>query len=240
MLVHKTEESLKIEMLIRGIDFEEIMLDIGDAVISERTCVERKGVSRTITGKISHDFVASIKDGRLFEQCQNLRDNYENPIMIIEGIGDLYNDESVDRKSISGALSSITSKYNIKVIPTESMDDTINVLVKLEEYDKCIGYSKPVNKKPKPKTIYESQIYLLTGLLNIGYNKAVELLVHFGNPINVFNEISKSHFIKPVNGRKKKMISVFSELKGFGPIFVEKNIELLTKSFVNPKEMLTF
>ena len=233
IILHSTEFSLMLELQEKGIDYKLDMLDIADVVISERTAVERKGASKDMRGKWSHDFVASIKDGRLFKQCQDLRDNYENPIIIIEGVSKLYLDESVDRKSITSSLASISSKYGINIIPTETLEDTALIIKMLVEYDGKLGYSKPINKHPKPRSISEKQVYLITTLFHVGFQKAVDLLTYFGNPLEIFKQIEASHYIKSPRGRKKKLVSVFTNLKGFGQKFVDDNKELLTYSF-NP------
>ena len=85
LLVHTTEDSVVIELTLRGIDFNTAMLDIGDVVPSERTGIEiKRGYYND--GIYQHDFVASIKDGRLPTQMQNLHDAYERRILIIEKI----------------------------------------------------------------------------------------------------------------------------------------------------------
>lgn len=230
MLVHKTEVSLKVELALRGIEYTEEMLKIGDCIVSERTCVEIKRGSYSY-GKYNHDFVASIKDGRLFDQCQNLRDNYANPVLIIEEFCKLYEDLSVSPSAISSSIVSITTKYGIHVIPSRNLDETIAIILKLREYDGTEGYSKPINKVPKGLSVSEQQIFLLSGLLHVGYNKAAELLTTLGSPMKVFDAITTSVFIKPTRGTKKKLESIFNELKGYGPKFVEDNKNLLTHSF---------
>lgn len=231
IILHSTEFALMLELDAQDIEYNLDMLDIGDAVISERTIVERKGASVNERGEPVHDFVASIKDGRIFQQCQDMRDNYENPILIIEGVSKLFLDESVDRKSITSTLASVSSKYNINIIPTETLEDTARIIKMLAEYDGILGYCKPINKHPKSKNTSESQVYLMSTLLHVGFQKSVDLLTHFGCPLEVFKEIETSHYIKPPRGRKKKLISIFTTLKGYGPKFVEDNKKLLTNSF---------
>jgi len=236
IILHSTEFALMLELDEQEIEYELGMLDIGDVAISERTGVERKGASRDQRGNVVHDFVASIKDGRIFKQCQDLRDNYENPILIIEGVSKLFLDESVDRKSITSTLASVSSKYKINIIPTETLEDTAQVIKMLTEYDGKLGYSKPTNKHPKPKNTSEKQVYLTSTLFNTGFRKSVDLLTHFGCPMEIFKAIEESHYIKPPRGSKKKLISIFTTLKGYGPKFVENNKKLLTNSF-NPSDV---
>ena len=73
-------------------------LEIGDYVVSENTIIERK--SRT-------DFEQSIIDQRLFRQMKNLKDWYENVIIIIEGNEPYLR---IQRKAILGTYTSIIIK----------------------------------------------------------------------------------------------------------------------------------
>ena len=236
IILHSTEFALMLELDEQGVEYELDMLDIGDAVISERTGVERKGASVDQRGNVVHDFVASIKDGRNFKQWQDLRDNYENPVLIIEGVSKLYLDESVDRKSITSSLASASAKFKINIIPTETLADTAQVIKMLAEYDGKLGYSKPINKHPKSRNTSESQVYLMSTLLHVGFQKSVDLLTYFGCPMKVFEAIETSHYVKPPRGRKKKLISIFTTLKGYGTKFVKDNKKMLTFSF-NPSDV---
>ncbi|EPE08437.1 dna repair protein [Ophiostoma piceae UAMH 11346] len=51
------------------------MLTVGDYVLSNNICVERKSVS---------DLISSFRDGRLFSQCESMFQHYQNPMLLIE------------------------------------------------------------------------------------------------------------------------------------------------------------
>ncbi|MEM3875675.1 MAG: ERCC4 domain-containing protein, partial [Candidatus Micrarchaeaceae archaeon] len=59
-----------------GIDIERKTLPVGDYVVSNRICIERKTIS---------DFESSLINGRLFDQIERLKQAYEFPIVLIEG-----------------------------------------------------------------------------------------------------------------------------------------------------------
>ena len=61
------------------ITYESQQLDIADIVISSDVAIERKE---------GFDFVSSIMDNRLFEQLLRLKDTYQYPILILEGLND--------------------------------------------------------------------------------------------------------------------------------------------------------
>lgn len=50
-------------------------LNVGDYIVTDRICVERKTVS---------DLVQSFSSGRLFEQCANMVKYYDTPVLLIE------------------------------------------------------------------------------------------------------------------------------------------------------------
>ena len=67
------EHLKKLDLIVNDMD-----LEVGDFVLSDnRVVIERKTHS---------DFISSIIDGRLFEQAKTMKENFTNPIIIIEGI----------------------------------------------------------------------------------------------------------------------------------------------------------
>src|SRR4030042_1792703 len=70
-------------------------LDVGDVVISTVCAVERKE---------GFDYVASLIDNRLFEQLLRLKEAYECPILIVEGLNQLlFDNVNVKLASIYGS-----------------------------------------------------------------------------------------------------------------------------------------
>jgi len=232
MFVHSTESKLIASLIVRGAHVEKHMLGIGDCVVSERTAIERKGGNyNPKTRRYEHDFVASIFDGRLKKQAQDLRDNYNNPIMIIESYSKLYKDPRISKENILTNMAMLTTSFGIHIITTETTDQTAHVIIQLNIFDETEGYAPPINKHPKPRNINESQVYLLTGLTKVGFKKAIELLTILKTPMKVLEEVVASHYIKPPRGRKKKLISIYNALHGYGEKFVDNNKSLLTHEF---------
>ena len=54
-----------------------IQLTVGDYVLSDKICVERKSL---VTG----DLFSSLADGRLLQQVTNMERYYERPILLLE------------------------------------------------------------------------------------------------------------------------------------------------------------
>ena len=59
----------------RGIDIEPVTLEVGDYILTDDTCVERKSVS---------DLIGSLQSGRLYTQCLSMTRFYRKPILLIE------------------------------------------------------------------------------------------------------------------------------------------------------------
>jgi ERCC4-type nuclease len=81
VIIDNREQKLKavLDKKQDTITYESKQLDIADIVISSEVAIERKE---------GFDFVSSIMDNRLFEQLLRLKDTYDYPILIIEGLND--------------------------------------------------------------------------------------------------------------------------------------------------------
>ncbi len=78
IIVDEREKKSGIPDLLNGIgiNLEIKMLPVGDYIVAPETIVERKSIS---------DLVSSVFDGRLFDQCNRMKENFQFPIIIIEG-----------------------------------------------------------------------------------------------------------------------------------------------------------
>jgi DNA excision repair protein ERCC-4 len=61
----------------KGFWLVPIQLTVGDYVLSDKICVERKSL---VTG----DLFSSLADGRLLQQVTNMERYYERPILLLE------------------------------------------------------------------------------------------------------------------------------------------------------------
>jgi len=175
------------------------MLVCGDYVVSDRIVIERK---------TTDDFVNSIIDRRLFQQLKQMRDNFEKPILIIEG-ETLYG--RVQPNVIRGALSSIVIDYGIPILWTKDLADTAGIvywLARREQIDERREVS--LRNKRTPKTIEEQQEYLIAGLPDISLVRARELLKTMKTPKAVFNATEEE--LKKVKGIGDKIAKKIKKL----------------------------
>ncbi|MEM3420058.1 MAG: ERCC4 domain-containing protein [Nitrososphaerota archaeon] len=158
------------------ISFEN--LKIGDYIIGD-IVIERK---------TSKDFIASIFDGRIFDQANKISSYTNKSILLIEG--GIHNElEYIKNKnSIYGALLSLILSYNFKIIHSNDIEETSNILEIIHKHGK---YEK-INKifiKPKKKAddISEQQINIIASIPFIGEKYAERLLRNLKTIKNIVN-----------------------------------------------------
>jgi len=153
-------------------------MPVGDYILSDRVCVERK---------TAEDFLQSIIDRRLFSQLENMKSNFKNPLLIVEGEQLLDSGRNIHPNAIRGALASICIDYSIPIIWTSTQMDTAHqlyMIAKREQLEekRSIG----IRGKKKTKSLAEMQEFLIAGIPKISTEKARNLLKHFQTPEKVF------------------------------------------------------
>jgi Fanconi anemia group M protein len=179
-------------------------LEVGDYICSERVCVEKK---------IGNDFVSSIIDGRLFQQATELKDNFEKPVIIVEG--DYYR-ENMNENAIKSALASIILNYEIPIIMTRGEEETARIifwLAKREQMISKIGIG--IKGKKKPKRLNELQEYVLASLPGISTVLSKRILTKF----------------KSIKNFVKAKESEMMEVKGIGKVLAKRLYRLLNEEY---------
>ena len=202
------------------ITYESKQLDIADIVISEDIAIERKE---------GFDFIASIMDNRLFEQMLRLKDTYADPILILEGLNDqVFENTGMNIKSIYGALSFVSYKLGISVIPTRNIEDTVIVIERIAHREQVKDSTLILSRKaPNQLSKKERRSFIIEGLVDIGPKKASTLIEKFKTPYQVFKAIKRTEILYTRTGRIKGIKGPLENLTGFGPKFIEKNQKLL-------------
>ncbi len=202
------------------ITYDSEQLDIADIVISEEVAIERKE---------GFDFVSSIMDNRLFEQLIRLKDTYETPIIIIEGLNNnVFGKVGMKTSSIYGALAFISYKLGISVIPTRNLEESAITIERIA-YREQMKDDMPLLSRKAPKTMSKEdrRIYFIEGLVDIGPKKAKLLIEKFKTPSNVFKAIRKTNITFTRSGNPKGIEGPLKELKGLSWKFVRKNQKIL-------------
>ncbi len=160
---------------------ESVQLDVGDYLISERVGVERKEVD---------DFLASLKDGRLFQQARMLRRAYQAPLMIIEGPS-LFGRGQMSSEAIYGALASVSVSFGIPVVSTKDDQETAQLLLAIAKREASEGRTPGIRGEKGKMLLQERQQFILEGLPNVSGIIAQRLLAHFGSVSAVLKATEK-------------------------------------------------
>ncbi|MDY6959071.1 MAG: ERCC4 domain-containing protein, partial [Halobacteriota archaeon] len=161
----------------KGAELDIRTLEVGDYVLSERVCVERKKVD---------DLLSSLTDKRyLFGQLSDMANEYERPLLVIEGEG-LFATRNIHPNAIRGLLSTIAIDLAIPIIFTADEEDTASLLyvIAKREQEKKKKAFNPHGKRSS-LSLKEQQEYLVSSISNIGPVTAKNLLSHFGSVENV-------------------------------------------------------
>ena len=160
IIIDERERKSGIPKLLRaiGVNVEVKTLPIGDYIVSHETVVERKSI---------HDFMSSVFDGRLFDQCNRLKDHFQFPIILLEGNVDEIESIAENPLVFYGALSTVAIDFKIPIIPTPNASHTAKLLVSLSSRKE--SPKGPLLKKIKKSNDIQKQqlIVLCLSLIHI-------------------------------------------------------------------------
>ena len=181
-------------------------LSVGDYILTDKICCERKSVS---------DFVNSLLDNRLFKQARDLLQNYEKPLIIVEGDENIYAVRNVHPNAIRGALLSITLDMKIPIIFTKNHYDTANMFETILRREKKQKSLINFRGEKKPLTDNELMEFIITSFPNVGRVTAQNLLNHFKTVKNI------------INSTPEELINV----EGVGKIMSERFHKIINKKY---------
>jgi len=186
IIVDYREKSPVVKYLSSHCLVEQKNLPVGDYILSEKVCVERKSCE---------DFLRSLMDRKLFQQIKNISESYEIPILIIEG-EDLYSQHEISANAILNAIISIILDFNVHVIFTKDAYETMLILLDIAKREQQKERKDiPIRGSKKIMDIKENQRYIIEGLPHVSATLAERLLKHFKSVKNVFTA-SKEDLMK--------------------------------------------
>ncbi|MFB5632633.1 MAG: ERCC4 domain-containing protein [Nitrosopumilus sp.] len=202
IIVDERERKSGIPELLKsvGLNLEMKTLPIGDYIVAPETVVERKSI---------RDLMASVFDGRLFDQCTRLKEHFENPIVLMEGNVDEIEEITENPLIFYGAISTVVLDFKIPVIPTPSATHTAKLLVSM-----CSRKDAPkgpyLKKIKKSSDLERQQLSSLCSLPGIGEKFAIRMLEKFGTPLKVFTattaELAKVEGLGDARAKKIKKV----------------------------------
>ncbi len=188
-----------------GLELRTIQLEVGDFLLSDRLCVERKTFE---------DFLQSIIDGRLFAQVKALATNFERPILLLEG-EHLYGQRNIHPNSIKGAINSISIDFRIPILWTKTPKDTAELIVSLakreqEEKKRIVQ----VKGERKAQTVSEMQEGIVGMLPGVNTLLAKRLLSEIGSVRGVVcADVDALKNVEGIGAEKAKKIKKVIEEK---------------------------
>jgi len=173
---------------------------VGDYVCSERIIIEKKTTS---------DFINSIKDQRLFEQIQELKNSVEKPVLIIEGNPELlFYESNMHPNAIRGVLSSIAIDQNIPILWTANTKESagmIHWIARREQDD--LKKEIQIRAKTTPFSDANHQEFIVAGLPSVSNVLSRRLLKKFKTIKKVFSAKPKQLMkIEGIGEEKAKKI----------------------------------
>lgn len=176
----------------RGFSIDTQTIPVGDYVLSDRICVERKTIS---------DFESSIMSGRLFDQLERMKGTYQLPILLLEGDrGEFRLGENV----INGTIISIYVDYGIPVMFSHGPEHSAEILAAIAKREQK-GKSRDPSLKGGARAYTDSQFqeFVIGNLPSIGPKLAKSLLRHFGSIKRIANASPKQLMKVEKVGEKK-------------------------------------
>jgi Fanconi anemia group M protein len=131
-----------------------------------------------------------------------MKDNFEKPVLIIEGEESLYG--VLQPNIIRGTLAAIAVDMGIPIIWTRDLADTAGIVYWIARREQLQeNRNNVLRNKKTPETMEEKQEYLISSLPDVSMVRAKALLKHFKSPKNVFN--AEEEELTDVKGIGKKI-----------------------------------
>ncbi len=178
-------------------------LSTGDYIINDQIIVERK---------TAEDFIQSIINNRLFDQCSKLKKASKRILILIEG-NPYKTGHKMNPSVIRGAILSILTAWQIPIIYSESSESSVELIIILgiQSLKNNVYIRSHHGYKPKKKK--SQKLSFLQGIPSTGPAIAGRLMEQFGNIKSVVNaspdELRKIKGIGKKNSQK--IIDFFSE-----------------------------
>ncbi len=207
---HREKNNRVVKELINlGLSVRTVQLTSADYVISGTVGIELKKVP---------DFVASIIDGRLLQQAQELKKNFAKAVIIIEGEEDIYSVRNIHPNAIRGMIASLALDFHLPLLYTKNPQETASLLAVMakREQDKSRDFSY---HDRKPRSAQEQIEFIVSSLPTIGPVNAIKLLEHFGSLKNLINAPKEE--LKKIEGIGEKTAERLCQL--FEEVYSKKS-----------------
>ncbi|MFH1319742.1 MAG: ERCC4 domain-containing protein [Bacteroidota bacterium] len=159
------------KLIQKDVEVSITSLPVGDYIINDQIIVERKS---------AEDFIQSIINNRLFDQCARLKRKAERSFLLIEG-NPYKTNHDIDKQAIRGAILSIMVSWQIPIMFSKDTEDSAEILIMTGKQAIKENRLIPLINGYKPKKIKSHRLRFLQGLPSIGPKLANRLFDNFGN-----------------------------------------------------------
>lgn len=205
------EKKIILELSKKHIKVNTKSLISADFIIQSKT-IEDKEVLVGIERKTIIDFLNSIIDKRIITQLIALKENFDIPILIIEGEENIYQIRNFHPNSIRGMLSAIAIDLQIPVLYTKNEKDTTSYLETIAKRLESKRRNVSLLKSRKPITQKELQEYIVESFPGVGPTLAKSLLKKFKSIKSIVNTNEKElQEVEKIGKKKAKSIKEILE-----------------------------
>lgn len=177
-------------------------LETGDYVLSGDLVVERK---------TAVDFVASVMDGRLFNQLGKMKLNFSKPVVLIEG--DVYATRSkITSEALDGALAYIVGIQGVNLLYTRNPRSAADLIYRMAshaqkglDYDIAFRRGKVAPGQPEA-------LFCIEGVTGIGPTLAGKVLNHFRS-VHAFMNASMDDLLAVPGIGKTKAQRIYDSIR---------------------------
>ena len=156
----------------QGLTVEVAELEIGDYIFDDKVCFEFK---------LTSDFVASIQDGRVFNQSVEMAENYDHAFVMIQGdlatrskcIAMSRNYKEVTLFQYLGAISSLNRYVTVLQCYSPFINEAYFTMMK--QAQKCLQ-QKPIVKKFPRKDKNPAFNYLCYCVYGLNHKRAKQII----------------------------------------------------------------
>lgn len=194
-----SQELIKLSNKDFEIEIKHEQLSLGDYQLSEEVLVERKTIA---------DLEASIIDGRIFSQIENMSLKVKKPCLIVEGSINFLETNRINNKSLIGLLTAIGLNNKVPIYFTKNQKETalfLYVIAKREQYGVKSELKHRFNKSKS--SFLEQQLFVLESFPDIGPTLSRALLKKFKTIKNIVNaDVKQLQEIEKLGPKKAEKI----------------------------------
>ena len=205
------EKRIILELCKKHIKVDTKSLISADFIIQSKA-LDGREVLVGIERKTIIDFLNSIIDKRIITQLIALKENFDIPVLMIEGEENIYQIRNFHPNSIRGMLSAIAIDLQIPILYTKNEKDTASYLETIAKRLENKKRDISLLKSKKPISAKELQEYIVESLPGVGPTLAKSLLKKFKSIKNIANTSEKElQEVEKIGKNKAKRIKEIME-----------------------------